>query len=353
MSDNEQTIQPSMQEAMEKADKDLGGSDKPEKVSRGTERDVRETQQVVAETQQEWKDAPKYTAKWKPEARKALEAFALNPDNADNWKHLQEQLGEVHSLIGRQGNRIGQLEPLERRYGPLNDMLSQAEQRYQMQGQSLQQGIGQLFAVSDALAQNPDQTLPWIGSLYKPRDPARAITAMAQQWGVDLGQVAQGQPYIDPAITGIVGPLMNRLQSLESGISQQQQYAAMQQQNQLVAAVTAFENAADENGKPKHPYFRDVFPGMMYAINSGQAQNIDQAYAWAVRYHEPAIQEKAKAAEAAALAEAARTTNVTNQARAASSNLNGTAARGRQNAAKPSMQEAMRMADKQLGFSSS
>jgi hypothetical protein len=40
------------------------------------------------------------------------------------------------------------------------------------------------------------------------------------------------------------------------------------------------------------------------------------------------------------------------QAKQASNNLNGTAARGRQGTDKPSLREAMLMADKQLGLTS-
>jgi hypothetical protein len=216
-------------------------------------------------------------------------------------------------------------------------------------------GLRQQMAVAEALQQNPDQTLPWLEQLYKPKDAAKVIQAIAQSAGLDLNQVVQAQPWVDPALTQMVNPLMSKVQQLEQALYQRDQQQTQYQQSQVVNYLRSFESAQDASGNRLHPYMDDpeVKQMMILAMNSGMVQrDLAAAYAWAVERHLPAIQAKAKAADTAALADAARTSQNSQHAKQASNNLNGTAARGRQGTDKPSLREAMLMADKQLGLTS-
>lgn len=338
-----------MQAAMEKAEADLSArADKSEKADKADVPRETKTDGAPADPP-EW-EGPGYTKKWKKEAREALAAFAQNPENAERWKALQGQLDETHQYMGQRDQMLSQY---KRRYEPLNDLLSEAEQTWIRQGMTLDTGLRQQMAVAQSLAQDPDNTLAWLAQLYRPRDAAKFVQAIAQATGVDLAQVSQSQPYVDPTITQMVNPLVQEIQQLKQIAFNNQQQQVLQQQNYALQQIQSFENAQDASGKPAHPYLRDpeVFQMMLFAMNTGATpRDLSAAYEWATARHLPAIQEKAKAAEREALAAAARTSDVSQHAKNASNNLNGAAARGRPNAANVSMQEAMRMADKQLGL---
>lgn len=349
----EQAAAPTMREAMEKADSDLSArSSAPEKDEKPAKAEKDDVSRGTPATDDDWADGPGYTKKWKKEAREAIRAFASNPDNADAWKHIREQLDGTHKYLGQLGQAHSQY---EKRYAPLNDIMSRAEQQYALWGMDLQGGLRQQMAVAEALQQNPDATLPWLASLYKPKDAGAVIKAIAQASGLDLGQLAQAAPYVDPAVSQMVNPLLQKIQGLEQAMFQSQQQATYAQQGAVVNHLRSFESAVDASGNRLHPYMDDpeVKQMMIYAMNSGVVQrDLAAAYAWAVERHLPAIQAKAKAADTAALADAARTTATSQHAKQASNNLNSTAARGRQGNDKPSLREAMLQADKQLGLTS-
>lgn len=344
MSDERENANPSLQDAMEQAGKDLDGREKaPEKVSRGTDA-------PADDTPKEW-EGPGYTKRWKAEARKALETFATNPDNAEHWKALQGQLDETHKYLGQREQMLGQY---QKRYEPLNDILSYAERYFGMNGMGVPEGLRQLLTVSEMLGTNPDQMLPWLGERYKPRDAGQVVQALAQRWGVDLGQIAQGQPYIDPAVSQMVNPLLSKIQQLEQAMYHGQQQNVQAAQQWALQQIQAFESAADESGNPKHPYLHDpdVFGLMVYAMNNQIVpRDLSQAYEWAVQRHLPAIQERAKAAERKALEDANRKTANSNHAKQASNNLNGSAARSRKTGEeRMTMREAMQKAAKDLNM---
>lgn len=298
------------------------------------------------EPERKW-EAPGWAKQWKADNAKALEALATNPDTESYYKAIVDQVDPMYSYIGR---RDQELAGYKKRYDPVGDVLAQAEHSFTMQGQSLQQGLGQLLAVSQSLASNPDQTLPWLGQLYKPRNPAQVIQALSQAWGADLGQLAQEAPYIDPQVQGLIAPLMNRLHQMEQSQFQSQQSHQMAEQQSLLNSITAFENAVDESGNPKHPYFREVANDMIMLAQMGRARNVDEAYALATRFHPGAQEAQAKQAETAALQAAARTTAASKQATSASRNVNSSARGNREGDETLTLDEAMARADKTLGY---
>lgn len=322
-------------------------AEKPEKrgVS-GLKTTAEQIKEVATPAEVKKWEAPGWSKMWKEQSRQALEAFASGQGNEDHLKALTSELDQTYNYLGQRNQEFAQL---NKRFGPVSELLTQAEQGFTMQGQSLQQGLQQMFAVSQSLANNPDQTLPWLAERYKPRDPASVLQMLSQVWGADLGQVAQSAPYIDPAVQGIVGPLLNRLQSIEQATWQQQQEYQRQQQEAVLNEIAAFENATDESGAAKHPYFRDVYDDMVMLISMGKAKSVNQAYDLATRFHPAVHESKAKQAEQQALAAAARTTATAKQASEASRNVNSSA-RGNRDAGNPNIMEAMKLADKQLGL---
>jgi len=300
----------------------------------------------------DWNEAPAWAKRWGKDSAKALRAFATDPNNGENWKHVGNELNKLYTDWGKQANEVGQLRQFRQQYEPINDLLRQANQQYTMQGMSLQQGLAQQMAVAQALASDPDSTLAWLASIYKPRDAGKFIQSIAQATGADLNAAVQSAPYVDPTVTQMVNPLLQRLQGLEQTLSYQQQQQVQQQQQYVLQHIQAFENAVDDNGQPKHPYLRDpeVFTLMLTAMNSGMVpRDLAAAYDWATARHLPAIQAKAKAAQEEALRKAATTTENSQQARQASNNLQGSAGKGRKAPPPNSIRDAIRATAKAKG----
>lgn len=302
-------------------------------------------------TPPEWKE-PGYLQRWKDQSRAAAKFLATHPELKSHWEPLQNQIEEIYKFNGRTEGELGQWRG---QFGPVRDMLAPYEQHWRMSGMSVQQGLSQLLAYQDALARDPDSTLPQLAQMFKPRDAAKVIQALSQAWGADLGQVVQSQPYIDPAVQQMVTPLLSEVGQLKQYIAQQQHAQQQQQFNSLLSQVDAFENAVDDKGNRKHPLFREMFNEMVAYANAqvmqGQRPNIEQIYQTVRSYHPAAAELRAKEAEQRALADASRTSDATRQASEASRNIAGSKATGQQRPAK-TLQEAMRQADKQLGLSS-
>lgn len=344
---------PTMRDTIERTGAELKekGSAAEEKVSRGTEAETAASAPNDDDPLSGWAEAPPWSKRWGKDSAKALRAYATDPNNGENWKHIGNELNKLYTDWGKQANEVGQLRSIRDGYAPIHDMLQQANQRFTMQGMSLPQGLAQMFAVQQALEQNPDRMLADLVSAFKPKDAAKFIQGIAQSLGANLGDLANAAPYIDPQISQMVNPVMQRLQAIEQNLSTQQNAQIQAQQHFVYQQIQAFENAVDDTGQPKHPYLRDpeVFSLMLTAMNNGHTpRDLSAAYEWATARHLPAIQAKAKAAEAVALREAARTTENSHQAKQASNNLNGSAARGRAGNDNPSMREAMAIAAKQL-----
>ena len=297
----------------------------------------------------EWKE-PGYFSRWNDKAKAAAKFLATHPEMRTHWGDLQAQVDEIYKFNGRTENELGQ----GRQLAPVRDMLHPYAEHWRMQGMSVQQGLGQLLAYQDALSRDPDSTLPQLAQMFKPRDAAKVIQALSQAWGADLGNIAQGQPWIDPAISQMVNPLVQEITQLKQHIAGSQHAQQQQQFHHLVSQVDAFENAVDDKGNKKHPLFREMFNEMVAYANAqrmqGQQMNIQQIYDTVRSYHPAAAELRAKEAEQRALESASRTTADTRQASEASRNVSGGRATGGQPRQAKTMREAMMQADKQLGL---
>lgn len=300
-----------------------------------------------------WNEAPPWIKRWGKDSQKAFRAWATDPNNGEAWKHVGNELTKHYTDWGKQANEVGQLRKFAEGYAPIHDTLQQARQVWEMQGMSLQQGLAQQMAVAQSLARDPDSTLAWLASLYRPKDATKFLQTIAQATGADINAAVQSAPYVDPTVTQMVNPLLQRLQGLEQHLAGQQQQATMFQQQQVLGQIQAFENAVDDTGQPRHPYLRDpeVFQLMLFAMNSGQTpRDLAAAYEWATARHLPAIQAKAKAAQEEALRRAATTTETSQQAKTASNNLQGSGAgKTRKQPPPNSIREAIRATAKAKG----
>ena len=128
---------------------------------------------------------------------------------------------------------------------------------------SVEQGINNLFQISDMATKNPEGFLLWF----------------AQQRGINLAQMV-GQPQAqgyEPAQAP--DPVMQRMHHLEGMV---QNFVQQQQQGTQAQTLTQIESFASD---PAHPYFNDVRQDMGVLIQAGRAKDMQQAYDMAVWAH--------------------------------------------------------------------
>lgn len=103
-------------------------------------------------------------------------------------------------------------------------------------------------------------------------DPLSVIKQVAQQYGVDLGQLNQGQEtdeFVDPQVK----ELRDQIQTLERRIAESQQTAQQQQATAQTQAIQAFRDEKDASGNPTHPHFDAVIEDIMVLAHGYRAAN--------------------------------------------------------------------------------
>lgn len=108
-----------------------------------------------------------------------------------------------------------------------------------------------------------------------PQQKAQMFATLSQQYGVNLGEISnlQQQP-VDPTVSMLQNELYNVRNEVMSW--KQQQEAA--QNEALLNEITQFSQKAE--------FFEEARPTMIQLLNSGMAQNLDDAYNKALRLDE-------------------------------------------------------------------
>jgi hypothetical protein len=193
---------------------------------------------------------------WKEEARQAWESIASNQEYHDGLRQLRNQfdsdyqyrtqLEQERAELAQRAGVADQLGAMAQQYGDL------------FQGRNPMDVIGNYLYYGQKLAQDPQGT----------------IQALAQQYGVDLNQVVQDQPYIDDTTKA----LMERYEGLERQLHERQTQEQYQQAQAVLAQANAFESEVDAEGNPAHPYVPQVANHMVALLQSGQEQDLKSAY---------------------------------------------------------------------------
>ncbi len=115
-----------------------------------------------------------------------------------------------------------------------------------------------------------------LNTAYRMRqDPRGTIAELAHQFNVDLldpDLAAGARPTVDP----VQSELQSRLQALESHRIQEQRYAEQQ-------VLTQAQTEIEQFGKSREaPFFAEVKAEMAAILDKGLAQNLKEAYEWAV-----------------------------------------------------------------------
>lgn len=138
---------------------------------------------------------------------------------------------------------------------------------------------------------NADHTL----RTSDPATKAQLFARLAQQYGVDLGQV-QDPPQVDPALQHVHGTV----QQLQQALRQQQAMYEELQRSMLEPTIQQYATK---------PHFDDLRNDMAQLLNAGLAQSLDDAYDKALRmspFYEQQVAQQRQAAEQQRLQEAAK-----------------------------------------------
>jgi len=206
-------------------------------------------------------------------------------------------------------------------------VLTPLEQQFQMQGIHPQTGLQQMAMVSQALRQDPDQTIPWLLSQFPPRDAQALVQAIAKNYNVDLSGLVAAAPYVDPVVSQELNGLRQQNQQIMQAMQAQYQQQYQAASHQVAGAIQAFKSATDENGDPKYPHY-DRLDGIMASIVQREGPKpLEQLYEQAMwqdaELREELIESRAKKAEAAAVQEAKSRNAEAEKAMGASRNING------------------------------
>lgn len=295
--DGIETQQVTLQESAEQAFDKLSGVEQPDKALA-----------VPKEPAAPAFELPPYTKMWSEAARNALQAVGGIQHNKGHIEPILKQIEESNQYTTKRDQEFAEY---RKNIDPVYQVLQPLEQAYRMQGMSLHQGVAQMVEGAKFVASDPDQAFPYFADMYRPRNPAEAVQAIATKWGVDLGQLAQEQPYIDPTIQALLNPLQQKLAAFEQQTQQQQwqqqEQARMQEeatQKAIVEKLASLEVQQDESGNLRFPHLAKVFDDILLLANTGRYQTIEDAYDRAVLMNPDLSQSVVKSAEAKAIQEA-------------------------------------------------
>lgn len=180
---------------------------------------------------------------WKQEYAPKWEA--LPPDIAD-FLAEQEAARERQVMEG-----VEKYRGLSQYAEGLRDVVAPHEQALTQQYGSVAAGVKQLFAISNAAAQNPQEFIRWFAQ-QRGIDLASLVPQAGNQPGTPDPNAPQGQPDLTPFVQAALQPHLQEIAGLKRTV---QQIAAERQaaaQAQSVQAVNSFFSEKDEQGNLKY-----------------------------------------------------------------------------------------------------
>ena len=117
------------------------------------------------------------------------------------------------------------------------------------------------------------------------QNPRDTLVQLARRANIDLNQLVQDQPYVDPQVMN----LQTQMQRLQETYRQREQRQAQEQvqriQSEIDQQLRSFANAKADNGDPKFPHFSipEVQEEMAAFIRGRPDLSLEDAYARACR----------------------------------------------------------------------
>jgi hypothetical protein len=191
----------------------------------------------------------------------------------------------------------------------------------QMQGaiNPITQAIGPYQQMIMEAGMTPDQAIRQaMGFLASFRsDPKQTLQRLAKAGQIDLKQMTEGEAWQSPEakeIEDLKRTLAQMQRGQQTAEQQRHQRLLYERQQQTAAELTAFAEATDESGNPKHPdleKYQGVMAELIYGREGVRRSNpslppmsLEEAYAEARRRDPDAVDQERAEQEAARLAKA-------------------------------------------------
>ena len=265
-----------------------------------------------------------------PEADRA--AFAALPDDAKEF--LLRRAKETDADYTRKTQELAEQ---RKQLAPLKDVSDAWGDYFQ------QLGVDPAFAINTMLG---TERILRHGT---PAEKQQAFAQLARDYGVE--QQAQDAEAAQASVPENNDPALSGIKQQLGTLQQQMQMQALQQRQQQNAEIQGkiddFATATDAKGQPRHPYFPEVRAAMGALIQSGQAQDLEQAYDMAV-WARPELREKMLSAHEAQQLEA-RSKKAAKARKSARANLKGDGAPAETASARSLEEELARIWEAQMG----
>lgn len=215
--------------------------------------------------------------KWDRRYKEVFEEWGKHP-NGRKWQesildYYKENQGYATQLEQERARYRQQAETWEQVLQPYQQMIAMA-------GVTPDHFARQAMGLAMQLQQNPRDTL----------------VQLAQRAGIDLNQLVQDQPYVDPQVS----TLQQEVQRMRREQVQREQRQAQEQviriQSEIDQQLRSFANAKADNGDPKYPHFsiQEVQDEMAAIIRGRPDTSLEDAYARACREVPEVAQAEAK-----------------------------------------------------------
>jgi hypothetical protein len=183
--------------------------------------------------------------RWKPEQEKLQKLAAADPDSA---KFVIEREKEAEKFIKATPGRPAR----GRKFKALDDILTPGRQARSMQGVDDPTFMRSLVAASDFLA----------------KEPAKGLKMLAEQYGVNLKQIAEA-PQESPHVRAArdAGRRTRELHSISlARATRSNSFAAPSSRSR------AFQAAEDEQGQPLYPHFDEVVDDITWPSSNSSCE---------------------------------------------------------------------------------
>lgn len=229
-----------------------------------TETVTEETTETPAE---ETTAAPTVRAAPKAWAKEKHEIWSkLDPAAQEYIEHRERQVLDGISQYSEKAKRADVWETAVKDYLPL----------IQAQGAQPQEAVRYLFEAHRQLSSGT------------PEQRAAYLAKVAQSYGIDFAK-ATAAAGAAAEETPAQRETRERLERLENERAQEKRAAAEETKTRVANEVTAFADAKDEKGQPKHPYFDECAEDIVALINAGHT--LEKAYEKAI-YANPVTRAK-------------------------------------------------------------
>ena len=183
------------------------------------------------------------------------ELFGKLPREIQDYLSKREQ--ERESFVGRKAQEVS---AVREKYAPVERIVTQYGDTFKRANIDPYQGLESLV-----LAQQ-----------YLDKDPLGALRLMAQSYGLDLSQLANGTAQTEtaqPQAYPQMHYLTNELDTIRGKLAAIEQDKVAQQQRAAVSEVESFANEMDSSGKLVRPFMADVHEQMMDEVRLIRSRN--------------------------------------------------------------------------------